>query len=404
MRKKYQIFISSTYTDLIEERKEIQDAILKLEHFPVGMELFSSASVKQWNIIKRMIDLSDYFILIIGYRYGSIDNDGISFTEKEFKYAKEKEVPILVFIKENGLISTKANMEISSDNQEKLDNFIESAKKDREVSWWSSKEDLCKKVITSLHKEFCENERNGWIKIENSNFSSEIELPLKKMECKKVFIESMSDERNIEKRNQIKSTKQLRLCARTGYSFISLNGVFYSTIRESLIKGMKFEIIIQNPWSLNSIMGVINKEGFDNQEILENYEKDKFPLENLIEIYKNSDWFERFKLCFKGFEKLKKEFIEKIELKLCDSDISNSILLSDEYLYLEPSLIMNSIGKEALSLFEFEFVRTSKFYKSCEDVFNFMWNQGYKYEEFIKKEAFYISKLEELLKIEYRTL
>ena len=99
MRKKYQIFISSTYTDLAEERKNVQQAILEINHFPVGMELFSAASTSQWEIIKQMIDSSDYYVLIIGYRYGSKADDGIGYTEKEFWYAKKKGLPILAFIK-----------------------------------------------------------------------------------------------------------------------------------------------------------------------------------------------------------------------------------------------------------------------------------------------------------------
>ena len=40
MDKKYQVFISSTYKDLIEARAKVRDAILSMYHFPVGMELF----------------------------------------------------------------------------------------------------------------------------------------------------------------------------------------------------------------------------------------------------------------------------------------------------------------------------------------------------------------------------
>ena len=38
MEKKYQIFISSTYKDLIEARSKVRDAILSMMHFPVGIE------------------------------------------------------------------------------------------------------------------------------------------------------------------------------------------------------------------------------------------------------------------------------------------------------------------------------------------------------------------------------
>ena len=40
MRKRYQVFVSSTYMDLIEERKEVSQAILKCDCFPAGMEIY----------------------------------------------------------------------------------------------------------------------------------------------------------------------------------------------------------------------------------------------------------------------------------------------------------------------------------------------------------------------------
>ena len=103
MEKKYQVFISSTFTDLVEARNKVKDAILSMYHFPVGMELFGAANEDQWRIISETIDTSDYYVLIIGQRYGSIipegqPDAGISYTEKEFRYALDKGIPILAFI------------------------------------------------------------------------------------------------------------------------------------------------------------------------------------------------------------------------------------------------------------------------------------------------------------------
>ena len=59
-----------------------------MNQFPIGMEMFSAADDDQWKIIKETIDSSDFYILIIGNRYGSIEETtGISYTEKEFDYA-----------------------------------------------------------------------------------------------------------------------------------------------------------------------------------------------------------------------------------------------------------------------------------------------------------------------------
>ena len=96
--KKYQIFISSTYTDLIDARAKAMETILNIYHFPVGMEMFSAGDDEQWEIIKDTINVSNYYILIIGHRYGSTTDDGMGYTEKEYDYAKAKGIPILAFI------------------------------------------------------------------------------------------------------------------------------------------------------------------------------------------------------------------------------------------------------------------------------------------------------------------
>jgi len=95
---KYQVFISSTYTDLIDERDSIIKAILEMYHIPIGMEMFSAEDEDQWEIIRRTIEVSDYYILILGLRYGSKTTEMISFTQKEYEYALEKNIPILAFI------------------------------------------------------------------------------------------------------------------------------------------------------------------------------------------------------------------------------------------------------------------------------------------------------------------
>lgn len=47
MNVKYQIFVSSTYEDLKDERNEVIKACLNMGHIPVGMEMFNAADEKQ---------------------------------------------------------------------------------------------------------------------------------------------------------------------------------------------------------------------------------------------------------------------------------------------------------------------------------------------------------------------
>ena len=90
MDKRYQVFLSSTYTDLKEERQKLIHALMEMDCIPAGMELFPAADEEQFEFIKRIIDDCDYYIVIVGGRYGSLAGGGISYTEKEYEYAKSK--------------------------------------------------------------------------------------------------------------------------------------------------------------------------------------------------------------------------------------------------------------------------------------------------------------------------
>src|SRR4051812_29018224 len=93
---KYQIFISSTFEDLREEREHIAWAILKLRFIPAGMESFTAKSERGWKTIQRAIDDSDYYVLILAGRYGSIDSEWQqSWTHHEYDYAISKGIPVL---------------------------------------------------------------------------------------------------------------------------------------------------------------------------------------------------------------------------------------------------------------------------------------------------------------------
>ena len=120
MERKFSIFISSTYEDLIEERQALVGVALENNFIPVGMEQFHAAPTSQWNVITRMIDECDFYLLVIGGRYGTIDEDtGISYTEEEYNYAKTKGLPVLVLIKESSAITGSKQ----DTNDEKYDKY-----------------------------------------------------------------------------------------------------------------------------------------------------------------------------------------------------------------------------------------------------------------------------------------
>ena len=166
MQKKYQIFISSTYEDLKVERTKVRDAILSMFHFPVGMELFGAANEEQWEIIRETIDTSDFYVLIIGQRYGTVietgPDAGISYTEKEFKYALEKGVPTLAFIIDDN-VPVKPEY-VEKEHVKEFADFKASVKKGRTVVWWQNPDDLAQKVTSAIHNQIQRTDRMGWIR------------------------------------------------------------------------------------------------------------------------------------------------------------------------------------------------------------------------------------------------
>ncbi len=165
MSKKYQIFVSSTFLDLREEREQIIKASLEMGHIPVGMEMFSASDEEQWKIIQRQIDEIDYYIILIAHRYGSTTEEGISYTEKEYDYAVSKGIPVLGFVIED-TASWPAN-KIDNDEANKISllNFKEKIKS-KLVNFWSNKDELHAKFSIALMKAIVNNPRSGWVRSE----------------------------------------------------------------------------------------------------------------------------------------------------------------------------------------------------------------------------------------------
>ncbi len=161
--KKYQVFVSSTYQDLKEERKEVIQALLELDCIPVGMELFPATDDDQWTLIKELIDESDYYILIIGGRYGSLNNDGISFTQMEYEYSLKTGIPTISFLHKNPENLSVSKTDKDPDKEKLLEAFKALAEK-KLVKYWDSPEELGSVVSRSLVKLIKTKPRTGWVK------------------------------------------------------------------------------------------------------------------------------------------------------------------------------------------------------------------------------------------------
>ncbi len=128
---KFQIFISSPFRDLKEWRKALIEKILEHDHIPSGMEMFSAGDEDDWEVICKAIDQCDIYVVIVGARYGSVfKKSGLSFTQREFRYARDKaKKPILAFLVEgDAFIAERAQLDA---NKPKLEADAKLAQQER---------------------------------------------------------------------------------------------------------------------------------------------------------------------------------------------------------------------------------------------------------------------------------
>ncbi len=163
MEKRYQVFVSSTFRDLELERQEVMHALLELDCIPAGMELFPAANETQWNLIKKVIDDCDYYLLILGGRYGSIGPEGVSYTEMEYRYALATRKPTIAFLHRSPRKIIADNSESSLEGKERLQAFRTAVEK-KLCKHWETPQELGSVVSRSLIQLIKSTPAVGWVR------------------------------------------------------------------------------------------------------------------------------------------------------------------------------------------------------------------------------------------------
>ncbi len=158
---KYTVFLSSTHDDLQHEREQVADAILKLGHIPCGMEQFSAGSGRGWNVITQTIDICDYYVLIVAGRYGTMfPGEEVSWTEKEYNYARSRNLDPLAFLRHRDhIIGSRMDDEPSAIMHRQA--FIRRIDEECRRELWTTSEDLCARVTMALTKQIADDQRLG---------------------------------------------------------------------------------------------------------------------------------------------------------------------------------------------------------------------------------------------------
>ncbi len=167
IRKRLQVFVSSTFSDLREERQAAVEAILSAGHIPAGMELFAAGDESQMEVIKQWIDESDVYLLILGGRYGSIEaKTGKSYTQLEYEYALDKGKPLFACVlKETALDARvkKHGMDMIDKYPKELDMFRELVQT-KMVEFWEDPKDIQLAIVRTLNQLARREDLIGWVR------------------------------------------------------------------------------------------------------------------------------------------------------------------------------------------------------------------------------------------------
>jgi tetratricopeptide (TPR) repeat protein len=142
------VFLSSTYTDLIEHRKAAHDALEQLGLHVIWMEAFGARPVESTKACLDEVEVCELFVGIYAHRYGYIpDGKDISITEQEFDHAKKLGKPIFGFIVDDDFIWHQKYWE--HDKKAKLDAFLSKVKK-QPVEFFTTPDNLANNIASSV--------------------------------------------------------------------------------------------------------------------------------------------------------------------------------------------------------------------------------------------------------------
>lgn len=167
-RKKLQIFVSSTYTDLIEERQAAVQAILEAGHIPAGMELFAAGDETQMKVIRRWIDESDVYLLILGTRYGSVEPASRkSYTHLEYEYAVATKKPRFAVVLDPSAADerrkTAGRKGVDPENPLPLRKFVKQVTANAIVKFWKTSAEIKLAIFQTLPEFARRPEIKGWV-------------------------------------------------------------------------------------------------------------------------------------------------------------------------------------------------------------------------------------------------
>ena len=146
VEKRYQVFISTTYPDMQSARQALMLPLLDLGMAPMSMDLHSAETNNLMPVVQRMIDDCDYFVILLGGRYGTLSPLGLSYTHREYIFAATKRKPIVTFIHDQPFSLPAEAREDSREGQVRRDDFARLLENKTLAFRWRDERELSEQV------------------------------------------------------------------------------------------------------------------------------------------------------------------------------------------------------------------------------------------------------------------
>jgi hypothetical protein len=164
MERRYQVFVSSTFEDLREERAAVISALLQFDCFPTGMELFPASDDDSMTLIQKAIEDSDYYLVVIAGRYGSsAPGHRRSFTHMEYDYAVSIGKPTIALLHANPGQLPVDKTESTDEGRKRLEEFRQQLKR-KNCKTWTDRGELTSGVFTGIQNLKKIRPAPGWVR------------------------------------------------------------------------------------------------------------------------------------------------------------------------------------------------------------------------------------------------
>ncbi len=149
-RPRIRVYLSSTYADLVEFRRKVDETLRTLRYDVVGMETYAAADERPVDRSVRDARECDFYVGIFARRYGFVPPGyDRSITELEYRAARDAGRDCLIFLLREDARWPPDQVERGPGEQQ-IERLRAELKVRHMVGWFTTPDDLATKVLTAI--------------------------------------------------------------------------------------------------------------------------------------------------------------------------------------------------------------------------------------------------------------